>query len=519
LKQVISGKNLKDKMIEAVTLLCDTVKSTLGPSGNNVIINESNLTPFITNDGVTIAQNITSDDEAISTILELTKEASIKTNETVGDGTTTTLVLLENIFLSGLKLVDEGYNPIKLKNDITNITNKIVSTLETLKLKTTDTFLYNIASVSSGSTEIGKLLSDAYLKTPNLKLLESKSNTSSYIIMPGYSFETIYASPYFNQKHQEISLNNAFIFLTTDYLDDINSIAPIINSVMDSNKSLVIIAEDYSDTLINELVLQNYEHKLNVVALKTPEYGLKKYDVLKDLSVLTNSLIFNRNLNILYENAKLSDLGKSKLVKINDSTTSIIGFNTNKLNLDKYIEELNQELLTTDDEFSKEYLQSRISKLQNGIGLIYVGAKTDLERKYLRMRYEDAICAINSSKNGILPGGGLAYLKVKSLITSDNLGEQLVLNALSSPLEQIILNAGQELSIIDNIESKNCDYLYNALTNKLESIKETEIMDSFDVIKNAIINASSIASMLLTTNFLVINLNEIQNLSIPKDEI
>lgn len=505
LKKVVNGIELKEKMSTAINLLCDTVKSTLGPKGNNIIIDHSAFSPFITNDGVTIAENIESADPVINTILELAKEASIKTNTTVGDGTTTTLVLLQSIFNEGLKEINQGLNPIilkkRLEEDLKIIKQKILSLSKNPTLRD----LEKIATTSSNSKEIGKIISKAYSKVQKknaIRIKEGEDAKTEVVYHRGYIFDTLLASPYFLDDKSIIEIEQPYLLIVNNYLQDVEEIAIYLNEALETNKTLVIIAEDYSDNITNDILAINQEKSTKIYLLKTPEFGKNKQDLLKDLELISQGRIIE-NIN----NSNLSNLGLLDSLKITLAETIVYFEQTDRIK--KKIAEL-QNLLSNSKPVDADFLAKRIAMYENGIIDIFVGAITKTERRELKMRYDDALCAIDSAKTGILPGSGLALYKVSAELNSKELSENILKKALKEPFNQIMTNSGLPATeIISKINTSKCQKVYNILTEKYESLEDTTVLDATSVIINALENATSIASMLLTTSSLVIN--EYQN--------
>lgn len=500
MKKVICDKELKEKMKEAINLLCDTVKMTLGPKGNNIIIDHSTFTPFITNDGVTIAMNIESEDEVINTILEIAKEASIKTNENVGDGTTTTLVLLQSIFNNGLKLIEEGKNPIILKRELDEHIPYLKKYIKDKSIKAKQKDLYNITTTSSNSKELGKLITDAYLKVKNVDAISIKENNTqetNMILKKGYTIETLISSQYFFKDKNEIKLNNPNILIINNYLNNIEEISLILNFIIKNNKELLIIAEDYSELFTNQVLNLYLNENVNIYLLKTPEYGKNKIDTLNDLSLITNSKIIE-DTNYINETI----LGTSKEIIIDRENTIITIEETEKIK--EKIKELKKLKITNDLDIN--FINKRISMLQKGLIEISIGAPTQTERREKRMRCEDALCALKSSLNGILPGSGIIFYELSENLIKINESSTILKNALKEPFNQIIYNSGlNSKEIINKIKENNYNIIYDINTNTYEEIIKTNVIDSTNVVLNSLLNAISISGMLLTTNSLIIN--------------
>lgn len=493
MKKVINGEFLKEKMNESVDLICDAVSSTIGPSGNNVLINNE-LAPFITNDGVTIAESIASEDKIVNTILEIIKEASLKTNELVGDGTTTTLVLLKSIFHEGLRLIENGKNPIILKQELDESLKTCLELIENSKKKPTKNDLINIAKTSCNDSELGEYLTNIFLKMKSkyaIKLDESTSEFTSVKYKKGYSFDLDNVSNMYFLNKNEINLKNVNILLFKGYLDDLEKISEAINE----NKNLIILASDASDLVKEEILSYYLDYKKNIFLFLLPDYPSKRYAILNDLSVISDGVIKNEN-----EDISIEDLGKIESVNI---TKDEILFSVDK-NIDSYIETLKEELNNL-TEFDSYFMKERIAKLETGLATIYVGGITKTEIKEKKMRIEDAINALEVASKGITIGSGIKYLEISEKIGSKN---EILSKSLKKPFQKIMENCGEDyLKWEEVIKSSKYEKLYNLKTKALEDIKTTSVLDPIEVIKVALKNATSIASMLLTTNYLVINEN------------
>lgn len=502
MKKVISNKELQDKMLEAINLLCGTVKTTLGPKGSNVIIDHSSLSPFITNDGVTIAENIESDDEAINTILELAKEASIKTNELVGDGTTTTLVLLESIFNDGIKLIQNGKNPIILKRELYETLEIILDKLNNLSRKPNKKELTKIANVSANDESIGEIISRTYFKIKNKNAISIKENETSETkvnYLNGYSITTNIASPYFFKNTNIINLHKPYILLINDYLNNINEIANLINFIISEQRNLVVIANDYDEQCINEITSMYLDNTCNIILLKSSEYGINELITLEDIEILSNAKINNEADNI-----NLNSLGCVKEIKIYKENTQFIFEKSAKIS--KRILEIENNIKSFNNDIEYDFNMKRLSMFKNGLAEILVGAPTTIERREKKMRFEDALCAIEAASNGILPGAGIALLKISNEIISTKDSDNILKQALEKPFRQILYNAGLESKdIYEAIKNSNFEKIYNVLTDEYEDVVASNVLDATLVIKNSLINAVSIASMLLTTTSLIIN--------------
>ena len=502
LKKVITNNELYNKMQEAINLLCGTVKTTLGPTGNNIIIDHSTFSPFITNDGVTIAKNIESDDPVINTILELAKEASIKTDEIVGDGTTTTLVLLEEIFNQGLKLIKNGKKPILLKNEINETLKKLITLIKEKSRKPLKNDLLKIATISANDNEIGKIISTVYSKINNknaIKLIESENLESAYTFYKGYSFETNLASSYYFNKQKEIILNQPHILLVDNYIDNPEEISLIINYIIEEKKDLIIIANEYSDLFINYIMSLYLDNDTNIYLLTTPEYGKRQKIFLTDISIISNCEILNN-----FNNLHFNHLGKTNSIEINKEKT-IFNFHLDS-KIKNYMKIIKNNINSIKDDFEKEFNQKRLSMFKFGLAEIKIGGNTKTEIREKHMRFQDALCAIEVASNGIIPGAGITFLQISNEYQTITDADIIIKKALEKPFFQILQNAGiNEFEIHEQIKKSNFQKLYNINTNTYEDIKTTSVLDPTEVIINSLSNACSIAGMLLTTSSLIIN--------------
>lgn len=497
MKKLVNKKELRDKMNTAIDML-SSVKVTLGPKGENVIINQSLCSPFITNDGVTIASNIESDDIVVNTILELAKEASIKTLETAGDGTTTTLVLLEELYKEGVKLVDNKVNPIIIREQLNTESQKVVNLLDKYSKKPTKKELLDIAVTASNDIEIGKNICNAYLKVKDKDLIDIKetnnrNTTINYV--KGYSFDTCIAS-YYYFKENVIKMDDVYVLITNKVINEIYEIEDILNVIINDNKNLVIIADDYGENLVNQMVSMYLDNNVFAILLKNSYYGDAKNDFLVDIANISLGKIQNGNY-------KFKDLGLIRKVKI-DKDKTVFNFLNNAKIKDEILS-LRHNLSVCTSEYERNYLKSRLSMLETGSVEILVGGITSTEIKEKKMRYEDAKEAINDAYSGVLPGFGVIYLKISEELEDINYGTYLIKKCLKRPIMELISNSGLDFDIVDKIINNNYKELYNIKENGFENITDTSVFDSKQVDKEAFLNAISIAGMLLTTSCLIIN--------------
>lgn len=493
----VRGEELRKKIKEALELLVGSVKITLGPKGSNAIIANDYHSPFITNDGVTIAKNVCSDDPIVNAILNIAKESSIKTNEVVGDGTTTTLVLLKSMIDYGNELISNGYNPIRLKEEMNEYCDKLINCLDKLSIKCSKENLYNIANISANDEEIGKIVSKIYNKLGEngvIQVLESDLEETNYEILNGYSVdEGIYDSVLLNDN-KSLVLDKPYIYLSLNkilYCDVIS----VINEVVCENKNLVFIADAFDDEMISNCALINMNGDSKIGCIRCPNYGDTRKDIMHDLEIVTNGEIDNK-------------LGTLLSVNINKENT-IFNF-ANNINIKERAKNIKKQISKCSGKFEKEILCDRLSKLDGGMAIINVGGITRTEMLEKKMRFDDAVCAVKSAIKGkYLIGGGVSLLKLQRFFENER--DNIIVQSLSAPFKTILENENIEIKdVLEKIESSNYNLVYNVKNHKYEDIKITGVIDSYNVVSYALKNAISIASMLLTTSVLIIN-NDVKN--------
>lgn len=508
MKKVIQGEVLHEKVKEALQLLCGVVKTTLGPKGRNAIIDHSSFSPFITNDGETIAENIESEDAAVCAILEIAKEASIKTNEVVGDGTTTTLVLLESLYFISREFVQKGENPILLKKEITQLLPQILSRLEEFSIEPTEDMITSIATVSSGETEIGNVVSEILKKVDSkaaVSIIETEDSGITFTLKEGYTVPVSYASSYFFKGEKEEVLKDAYFFMIQGGVSSIEAFSFILNDMLVHPRPLVILATQFDDYFVNELTSFQLSNHLEIVLLQIEEYGMKQKIIQNDLAILTNTKVVDAE-----------DFVATEFVSIVPSV--VLTKDTARFEIDKgveyqeYLNVLKEEVKSIVDAYDKEFYLKRISMAQFGLVEIKLGGPTKTERRERKMRLEDALCAAFTAKNGILPGGGLSLLQVSCEMEEETPAQMIWKNALFKPFQQILANACVDwVKIQAEIEQKQYQILFNAKTETYESVASTKVLDPFDVVERSLVNACSIAMMLLTTECLIINEHAIEH--------
>lgn len=522
-KMIYSGEEARKKIEAGVNKLVDTVKVTLGPKGKNVIL-ERNGYPLITNDGVTIAKEINLKDNLENLGAKLIYEASSKTNEMAGDGTTTACILARAIIREGIKNTTAGANPIQLKKGIQMACDTVTNYLESISEKVTDTKIKeNIASISCGDTEIGKLIASSFDKVGSdgiITIEESNSMDTTLEVVNGMQLDKGFVSPYFatNGEKKLVEFSNPKILITDEKIDNINQLLPILEKV--GTNKLVIIASDFSEEVIATLVLNKLRGNLNVVAIKTPTLNNMKHEIMSDLCFLVGANYICDELSRSLELTDTIDLGSCANVKVNAHKTIFVNSKGDSELIRQRINQIKQELIVCEDPMTKKILQKRIAYLSGGVAVIRVGAMTDIELNEKKLRIEDALEATKSSiEEGIIIGGGSALLHAKkrlnSLISETEgdvkVGVKTLEKALEYPIRQLAENGECDAGIIIEkiLENDDANFGYNAQNNTLCNLKDAGVIDPKKVTRCALQNAVSIASTLLTTECAVVE--EIQN--------
>ena len=531
-KQILSGFDAIKKLETGVRKLASAVKVTLGPKGRNVVLDRKFSTPLITNDGVTIAKEITLSDPYENMGANLIKEVSIKTNEIAGDGTTTACILAESIVSEGVKNYTAGANPVILKKGIQKAILNVVNHLKEISTPVSSSKeIFQIASISAGDEEIGNLISLGFEKVGKdgvISVEESKTLKTELKIVEGMQFDRGYLSPYMvnNTEKMECILNDAYILITDKKIKNLNEILTVLESVSQSGKPLLIIAEDIETEVLSTLVLNKLRGALNVVAVKAPGYADKRKALCEDIAVLTGGTFICDELGYELKDTDISKLGFASNIKVTKDNTTISGGKGSKEDIKNRADEIRGQIATCDIEFDKNRLQNRLAKLLGGIAVIYVGSATEIEMQEKKLRIEDAIEATKSAvEEGIVCGGGIALLSciptleklIETLEGDEKTGAQIVLKSLSAPIKMITENAGVDGGVVIDkvLSSKKKNFGYNALTNEYIDMIESGIIDPTKVTRSALENAGSVASTLLTTEVIITDKEEKVDLKNP----
>ncbi len=514
-KQILHSKDAQTSILKGVDTLANTVKVTLGPKGRNVILDKGYGSPLITNDGVTIAKEIELSNPYENMGAKLVYEVASNTNDVAGDGTTTATVLAQAMIHRGFKAVDRGSNPVLVKEGIDLAGKKVAEKLLDMSrdVKTSQD-IANVATISSGSTEVGEIIAKAMDKVSKngvINVDESKGFETELDVVEGMQYDKGYASPYFitNRETMTIEFENPYVFVTDQKISTIQDILPVLEQVVKSSKPLLLIAEDIENEVTSTLIVNKLRGTFNVVATKAPGFGDNQKEMLQDIAILTGAKFISKDLQMKLSDTTIEQLGTvGKAIIKKDSTTLISGQGDPSL-LNARKQEIEAQLQNTTSDFDKKKLQERLAKLSDGIAVIKVGAATESELKEKKLRIEDALNATKAAiAEGIIPGGGAALVRIQSelrdTLKHDNMdimrGITAVLDALSDPLENIAENAGFDgTATLETFRTQPKEIGFDAKTGTWVNLIEKGIIDPTKVTRSAILNASSIASLLITT--------------------
>ncbi|HEY8419277.1 MAG TPA: chaperonin GroEL [Clostridia bacterium] len=527
-KQIKSGVEARQALEAGVNALVDTVKITLGPKGRNVVLDKKFGAPLITNDGVTIAKEIELADPFENMGAQLVKEVATKTNDVAGDGTTTAAVLAQVIIKEGLKNIAAGANPIILRKGIFAATDTVVAELKKIsKPIDSKVAISQVASISAGDEEVGKIISEAMEKVGNdgvITVEESKTMKTELNIVEGMQFDRGYASPYMvtNSEKMEAVLDDPLILITDKKISSIQELLPILEQVVQAGKKLLIIAEDIEGEALATLILNKLRGSLITVAVKAPGFGDRREAMLQDIAILTGGQVITEKLGLDLKEAKLNMLGRARQVKVDKDNTTIVEGAGKKEDIEARVKAIKAQIEETTSDYDREKLQERLAKLAGGVAVINVGAATEVEMKEKKLRIEDALAATRAAvEEGIVPGGGVALLNaipalnnlIAKLDGDEKTGATIVLKAIQAPIKQIAENAGVDGGIIISkvLEAKDSNYGYDALKGEFGDMVAKGIIDPTKVTRSALQNAASVASSFLTTEAVVADIPEKNN--------
>jgi chaperonin GroEL len=528
-KQLVFSEDARRRLKEGMDVVANAVSATLGPKGRNVAVDRKFGSPTITHDGVSVAKEIELEDPFANMGAQLLKEAAQKTNDIAGDGTTTSTVLAHAIVSEGLKALAAGYNPMLLKHGIEQATQEIVKSLKKMatKIDTRDE-IASVATNSAADAEIGNLIADVMDKVGKdgvITVEESKSMQFETEFVEGMQFDRGYISPYFitDTEHMEAVISDAYILINEKKISAAQDIVPILEKLVQLGKrELVIIAEDIDGEALATLVLNKLRGMLNVLAVKAPGFGDRRKAMLQDIAALTGGTVIAEETGRKLETATIQDLGRAEKVSADKENTTVIGGKGKKSDIEARIREIRVEIDKSTSDYDKEKLQERLAKLHGGVAIIRVGAATETEMKEKKHRVEDALSAARAAvEEGIVPGGEISLInaadaldKVKGESEEAQVGINIVKKALEAPIRKLSDNAGKDGSvIIDGVrrkakELKNKNIGYNVLTDQFTDMIKDGVIDPVKVVRGALENAASIASMILTTEVLITDMPE-----------
>ncbi|WP_313475915.1 chaperonin GroEL [Agrobacterium pusense] len=521
-KEVKFGRTAREKMLKGVDVLADAVKVTLGPKGRNVVIDKSFGAPRITKDGVSVAKEIELEDKFENMGAQLVREVASKTNDIAGDGTTTATVLAQAIVREGSKAVAAGMNPMDLKRGIDLAVAEVVKDLQAKAKKiNTSEEVAQVGTISAnGERQIGLDIAEAMQKVGNegvITVEEAKTAETELEVVEGMQFDRGYLSPYFvtNPEKMVADLEDAYILLHEKKLSNLQAMLPVLEAVVQTGKPLVIIAEDVEGEALATLVVNKLRGGLKIAAVKAPGFGDRRKAMLEDIAILTGGTVISEDLGIKLENVTLDMLGKAKKVSISKENTTIVDGSGQKSDIEGRVAQIKAQIEETSSDYDREKLQERLAKLAGGVAVIRVGGSTEVEVKEKKDRIDDALNATRAAvQEGIVPGGGVALLRsstkiaVKGENDDQEAGINIIRRALQALVRQIADNAGDEASIVvGKILEKNEDnYGYNAQTGEYGDLIQLGIVDPVKVVRTALQNAASVASLLITTEAMIAEL-------------
>ena len=518
-KEIKFSSDARSAMVRGVDILADTVKVTLGPKGRNVVLEKSFGSPLITNDGVTIAKEIELEDHFENMGAKLVSEVASKTNDIAGDGTTTATVLTQAIVREGIKNVTAGANPIGIRR---GIEAAVVAAVEALKNNAIPVAnkeaIAQVAAVSSRSEKVGEYISEAMEKVGKdgvITIEESRGMETELEVVEGMQFDRGYLSQYMVTDSEKMvaDLENPYILITDKKISNIQEILPLLESILQSNRPLLIIADDVDGEALPTLVLNKIRGTFNVVAVKAPGFGDRRKAMLEDIAILTGGTVITEDLGLELKDATIEALGQAARVTVDKDSTVIVEGAGNPEAISHRVAVIKSQIETTTSEFDREKLQERLAKLSGGVAVIKVGAATETELKEMKLRIEDALNATRAAvEEGIVAGGGTALVNVIPAVADLELtgdeatGRNIVLRALEEPVRQIAHNAGFEGSIvIDRLKNAELGTGFNAATGEWVNMIDQGIIDPVKVSRSALQNAASVASLILTTEAVVAN--------------
>jgi chaperonin GroEL len=523
-KMIVHGEQSRQAVLEGVNTLANAVKVTLGPKGRNVVLEKKFGSPTVTKDGITVAKEIELEDKLQNVGAQMVREVASKTSDVAGDGTTTATVLAQAIFREGLKTVAAGANPMAVQRGIHKATERVVEEIKAHSKPVKGEAIAQVGTISAnGDATIGELIAEAMNKVGKdgvITVEESKTMQTDLEVVEGMQFDRGYLSPYFvtNAERMECGLENPLILIHEKKISSLRDLLPLLETVAREGKPLLIIAEDVEGEALATLVVNKLRGTLNACAVKAPGFGDRRKAMLEDIAILTGGKALSEDLGIKLENVKLQDLGRAKKIVVDKDNTTIIEGAGKKSDIEGRVRQLRAQIEETTSDYDREKLQERLAKLVGGVAVIKVGAATETELKEKKARVEDAMHATRAAvEEGIVPGGGVIFIRGQKALDNfkvaeedEQIGVQIVRRALEEPLRQIAQNAGHEGSIVvEKVRAdKNPNFGFNAESEEYGDLVRQGVIDPTKVARTALQNATSIASLLLTTEAIVTELPE-----------
>ncbi|PYX85336.1 MAG: chaperonin GroEL [Acidobacteria bacterium] len=533
-KQIVHGEESRQAILRGVNLLADAVKVTLGPKGRNVVIEKKFGSPTITKDGVTVAKEIELKEPLENMGAQMVREVASKTSDVAGDGTTTATVLAQAIYREGVKTVAAGANPMAMKRGIEKAVilvcgkldkegNREKGELDKLSKPVSGDMIAQVGTISANNDEtIGKIIAEAMKKVGKdgvITVEESKTLETQLEVVEGMQFDRGYLSPYFvtDPERMEAALENAYILIHEKKISSMKDLLPLLEQIAKSSKPLLIIAEDVEGEALATLVVNKLRGTLQVCAVKAPGFGDRRKAMLQDIAILTGGKAVTEDLGIKLENVQMSDLGQAKKITVDKDNTTLVEGKGKHAEIEGRVKEIRSQIDKTTSDYDREKLQERLAKLVGGVAVIKVGAATETEMKEKKARVEDAMHATRAAvEEGIVPGGGVALVRCLTALDKlkaegdEQIGINIVKRALQEPLRQIAENAGEEGAIVLGKveEARDQNFGYNAQTGDYEDLVKAGVLDPTKVVRTALQNAGSIASLMLTTEALVSEIPE-----------
>jgi chaperonin GroEL len=517
-KEIRYNIKARESMLNGIDILANAVKVTLGPKGRNVILDKSFGAPTITKDGVTVAKEIELDDKFENMGAQMVKEVASKTSDVAGDGTTTATLLAQAMYREGSKLVAAGVNPMAIKRGIEKAVDVTVDELKKISKATKDQDeIAQVGTISANNdSTIGNIIAEAMNKVGKegvITVEEAKSMDTTLEVVEGMQFDRGYLSPYFvtDAEKMETNLSEAYILLNEKKISSMKDLVPILEQIAKMGKPLLIVAEDVEGEALATLVVNRLRGTLQVAAVKAPGFGDRRKAMLEDLAILCGGRVISEDLGLKLENITLNDLGTAKTIRIDKDNTTVIDGGGERADLEGRVKQIRAQIDETTSDYDREKLQERLAKLIGGVAVINVGAATEIEMKEKKARVEDALNATRAAvEEGIVPGGGVAFVRSLPALAKlelegeEQAGVNLVMRALEEPIRQIVNNAGAEGSVVvDKVKDGKGAFGYNAETGIYEDLMKAGIIDPTKVTRFALQNASSVSSLLLTTEAMI----------------